>query len=1076
MNDDETTNGYSKVWIARDRVIVSELHGHITDEISQDSIEQTKKLAAKLKESGKPILLLVDGSKVVSQTSGARTATKQLSTIGIKKVAVCGKGPVIHLVAQYIMRVSKVGSQAKAFRNQERALDWLVKGDVVRPRHWVVNNVVAVFLAVSSLFIAVQWLTVSSVLRDYNIQVFLTNPVVALLFFITSIVLLLMNHYHPKRPAYVGWLAGIVACLLFLFGFFVWLRVVYGIDLYIDRLMFKDKILPEVATSPRTAMNMGLVAIMLLSILTGQAKKWHRYVFHIAALVLFSVSLATIMWQAYGYSFNPLGYGVMPVMSATGLICIVFVLRGLTRPLPSSISAYDFIDKYKLAILAFFVMLGLSGVVWQQTKKDLTSNIETRVSDEFDAQQNILTKRISTYGLLIYSFRSFFESSENVEPDEYTVFFSSSAIKENYPGLNGLAYIKNVASADVPKFEAEMRNKSSALNPQLSNFTVHPANNQSDALVITYIEPDKTTVKQALGYNLAASEERLKTLEKARDEGVLVSTGTIDINAATLDESPARPGFFIAAPIYSGEHLTGEPQTVEDRRAKLAGYINASFVYEEVFSDLFAGQKNENVKFVVSDASTNDIVYTHNPGLQGANGDPSYVSNIVVAGRTWHVEMFTNNNFGATPAEKSLPNIVLAGSLVLTVFATSLIILLMRRREQAVGLAEVMTEDLNYERDRAVAAKTKNDTILASIGDAVFAIDTDGRITLFNYATEVISGYKAEDAIGKPYKQILRFVYEEGNKAEATFIQRALKGYIAHMRNHTYLIRKDGTKVSVSDSAAPIRDKKGKVAGAIIVFRDVTREAELSRAKDEFVSLASHQLRTPLSAINWYVEMLLAGDAGKLGKEQIKYLHEVFNGNQRMIKLVNSLLDVSRIDLGKFINEPVPVSVKSVIASLKNELAMDIAAKHISFVTQVSKNVPSINIDPRLLRIVLQNMLSNAIKYSKNKGEVKIVVRIAEPSDGPTHTCPIHKTCTLISIADKGIGIPKDQQGHIFEKLFRADNARTREVEGNGLGLYLVREIIKRLGGMMWFTSKENEGTTFNVILPTSTKPTHSKK
>lgn len=1076
MNDNEKTNGYAKVWIARGRVIVSELHGYITDDISQDSIEQTKKLAAKLKESGKPILMLIDGSKVVSQTSGARTATKQLSTIGVKKVAVCGKGPVIHLVAQYIMRVSKVGSQARAFRNQERALDWLIKGDVVKPRHWVANNVVAVFLAVSSLFVTTQWLTVSSVLNDYNIQVFITNPVVALLFFITSIALLLMNYYYPKRPIYVSWFAGSIACLLFLFGFFVWLRTVFGIDLYVDKLIFKDKILPEVAAAPRTAMNMGLTAVMFLSILTGQAKKWQRYVFHIAALILFFNSLATIMWQAYGYSFNPVGYGAMSAMSAIGFLCVVFVLRGLTRPLAFSISVYDFIDRYKFAVLAFFVMLGLSGMIWQQAKKDLTNNIESKVSNEFEAQQNILTKRISTYGVLIYSFRSFFEASVDVEPDEYAVFFSSSAIKENYPGLNGLAYVKNVASSDVPKFEAEIRSKASVLNPQLSDFTVHPIVDQPTAMVITYIEPDKGTVKQALGYNLAASDERLRALEKARDEGVLVSTGTIDINSATIGESPTKPGFFIAAPIYSGEHITGEPQTVEDRRAMLTGYINASFVYEDVFNDLFADQKNNDIKFVISDASTNEIIYTNNPGLQNANSDPSYVSNIVVAGRTWHLEMFTNNNFGATPAERSLPSIVLSGSLALTALATLLIVLLMRRREQAVNLAEIMTEDLNFERDKAVAAKVKNDTILASIGDAVFAIDTTGRITLFNYATEVISGYKAEEAIGKPYKQFLHFVYEEGSKTEATFIQHALKGHIAHMRNHTYLIRKDGMRVAVSDSAAPIHDEKGKIAGAIIVFRDVTREAELSRAKDEFVSLASHQLRTPLSAINWYVEMLLAGDAGKLGKEQTKYLQEVFDGNQRMIKLVNSLLDVSRIDLGKFINEPVPASIKSVISSLKSELAMDIAEKHINFVTKISKNVSNINIDPRLLRIVLQNVLSNAVKYSNDKGEVIVVVRPAEPSDGPMHTCPMHKTCTLISVTDKGIGIPKDQQSHIFEKLFRADNARTREVEGNGLGLYLVREIIKRLGGVMWFISKENEGTTFYVVLPTNTKPTGSKK
>lgn len=156
-----------------------------------------------------------------------------------------------------------------------------------------------------------------------------------------------------------------------------------------------------------------------------------------------------------------------------------------------------------------------------------------------------------------------------------------------------------------------------------------------------------------------------------------------------------------------------------------------------------------------------------------------------------------------------------------------------------------------------IEVKNRNESILNSIGDSVFACDKKGIIILFNQMAEKMTGISAKDAIGKNYKEIIFFLKESDEKPYIGFIAEAInRGTIAKMSDHVLLVRKDGLKIPVADSAAPIRDYMGKITGCVVVFHDVTVERQIDKTKTEFVSLASHQLRTPLSTINWYAEML----------------------------------------------------------------------------------------------------------------------------------------------------------------------------------------------------------------------------
>lgn len=236
---------------------------------------------------------------------------------------------------------------------------------------------------------------------------------------------------------------------------------------------------------------------------------------------------------------------------------------------------------------------------------------------------------------------------------------------------------------------------------------------------------------------------------------------------------------------------------------------------------------------------------------------------------------------------------------------------------------------------------------------------------------------------------------------------------------------------------------------------DVTREKEIDRAKTEFVSLASHQLKTPLTSINWYSEMLLDGDAGALTADQKKYIQEVYDSNQRMVDLVNSLLNVSRIELGTFSVEPVPTDVVEMAKSVINEQMPTVNQRKQILTTHFGDNIPMIPADTKLLRMVLQNLLSNAIKYTPEGGSVEFEV-----------TLGIRKNTIAIRVTDTGCGIPANQKERIFTKLFRADNVRSQNVDGTGLGLYIVKSIVDNSHGTISFTSEEGKGTSFFVTLP----------
>ncbi len=366
--------------------------------------------------------------------------------------------------------------------------------------------------------------------------------------------------------------------------------------------------------------------------------------------------------------------------------------------------------------------------------------------------------------------------------------------------------------------------------------------------------------------------------------------------------------------------------------------------------------------------------------------------------------------------------------------------------------------------------KQKADIIINSIDDAVILIDASNVVQVFNPAAVAMTGWLQAEAVGLDYRSIVKFADEKDILLTDSQhpIQEVLSTGKALRKNTAALVMKDRKQVSVDISVSPLLDKANVTTGAVAILRNVEEQRKQDKQRADFISTASHEMRTPVAAIEGYLALALNDKVASIDAKARGYLEKAHASTQHLGKLFQDLLTSARAEDGRLTNHPIIVEMGEFVEKLvedlrftaeKKGLLMELLmggqsndTKNIDASKKLVRPLLYVSVDPDRIREVITNLFDNAVKYTES-GKVSIGIT------GDNQVVQFR-------ISDTGPGIPKDDLPHLFQKFYRVDNSATRTVGGTGLGLYICRKIIELYSGRIWVESEVGQGSTFYINIP----------
>jgi PAS domain S-box-containing protein len=366
--------------------------------------------------------------------------------------------------------------------------------------------------------------------------------------------------------------------------------------------------------------------------------------------------------------------------------------------------------------------------------------------------------------------------------------------------------------------------------------------------------------------------------------------------------------------------------------------------------------------------------------------------------------------------------------------------------------------------------KNRFEIILNTIEDGVVLFDADGNTQLFNPGASNITGWKPEDAVGIHYGQVLQLVNDKGEilTAEGNPFEQVFKtGLIVH-DNKAILMNRSKSQIPISLSVNPLLDETNKVTAAIAVFRDVSSQRAEEKQRADFISTASHEMRTPVAAIEGYISLAMNDKVSTIDNRARDFLEKAHSSTQHLGQLFQDLLTSAKAEDGRLTSHPKVVEMGSVLEQLTNDLRFTAEKKglFVEFKVGTSNTINAraegagkiikplyyIYADDDRLREVVSNLFENAVKYT-DEGKVTLGIT----GDNQVVQC---------SIKDTGSGIPSEDLPHLFQKFYRVDSSATRTIGGTGLGLFIARKIVELYNGRIWAESELGKGSSFYINLP----------
>ncbi|MFW5888535.1 MAG: ATP-binding protein [Patescibacteria group bacterium] len=384
--------------------------------------------------------------------------------------------------------------------------------------------------------------------------------------------------------------------------------------------------------------------------------------------------------------------------------------------------------------------------------------------------------------------------------------------------------------------------------------------------------------------------------------------------------------------------------------------------------------------------------------------------------------------------------------------------------KEVISLSEKLNESaekLYAGRKKEEKEKEKVSAIINNFTGPIIFIDAENRISLFNAAASKVLGMSLKD-YGKKitnshnfaladFKKVIHKKYKkkQGEKEEG----KRSSSKKRDLQEEVIELKYQGKQRIYRVQTSLVYDEDESFCGIIKIFYDLTTEEEINKAKSNFISIAAHQLRTPLSGIKWIINMILDEDMGKINKEQEKLLEKAYNSNQKIIDLIDDLLNISRIEEGRFGYKIGKKNFNDLMNEVLDDFYHKIESKNIEFNFNKPKKDIFVYMDKEKMRLVLQNIIDNAIKYTPVGGKVEILIKK-------------ERNFLETRVKDSGVGIPEEDKNKIFSKFYRAGNVSKSDISGSGLGLFIAKNIIEKHGGEIELESEKDKGTEIIFKLP----------
>lgn len=687
-----------------------------------------------------------------------------------------------------------------------------------------------------------------------------------------------------------------------------------------------------------------------------------------------------------------------------------------------------------------FGLLLLTGLTVYHVKTDTENDARKQFSNRNAEVIQAINVRMNSYMRALQGGLGLFKASSHVDRAEFHAFVGALDIGQKLPGIQGFGYAEWVKPSERKKYEQRVRKEG------FPSFKIHPPGAREVYSSITYLEPFDERNQQAFGYDMYAEETRRRAMQRARDTGDIAISGKVTL--VQENSTDVQPGFLMYVPFYG----PGDPDTILERRENSRGFIYSPFRMRDLMRGIL-GLGLADVRLQIFDEgqpSNNNKLFDSAPNT--GNDEPKFIETkiVTIGQRHWTIQTTSRPPFERF-LDPQKTYIVLAAGIITSALVFSVLWSFANTRRRAQDIASRITVSLNEATQQAKDRQARISAVLETVVDGIITIDNQGNIESFNRAAEKIFGYSSTEITGKNVKSLMPAPFREEHDGYLKNYRETGDAQVIGNDREVVGRRKDGTTFPMDLAIGEmIIDGQQMFTG---IVRDISERKEIERMKNEFVSTVSHELRTPLTSMMGSLGLLKADVLGEM-PEQTKAMLDIAHKNgQRLINLLNDILDVEKMEAGKleYVMEPLEV-----MPLIENAIEANLGygdAHGVRYVIGEQGPAVTVQADESRMMQVMSNLMSNAAKFSSKGDEVEISVTATDDF-------------VRISVTDQGPGIRPEHYKKIFKKFSQADSSDNRAKDGTGLGLSITKSIVESHGGKIDFTSEVDKGTTFFFELP----------